>query len=161
MSRWFTGFSNGAARLAGHYLTFTAALLLIVLWAVAGPLFGFSETWQLVVNTATTIITFLMVFLIQNTQNRDSMALHVKLDELIRALDATDDRLLAARRTRTRSRRNCGTSTSASASSIPEASVMGSMGWWNTELGLRFAPRRRRGCCIEGLPHQTRIARTE
>ncbi len=98
MARWFTRFSNTTSVLAGHYLTFAAALALIVVWAVSGPMFGFSQTWQLIVNTGTTIITFLMVFLIQNTQNRDSKAIHLKLDELIRALDETDEHLMAAER---------------------------------------------------------------
>jgi low affinity Fe/Cu permease len=96
MTRWFTRFSTVTSHLAGHYLTFIGALALIVIWAVSGPIFRFSQNWQLVINTGTTIITFLMVFLIQNTQNRDSAAIHVKLDEIIRALDATDNRLMAA-----------------------------------------------------------------
>ena len=81
---WFTRFAKNTARGAGHPATFCVAVAIIVLWAVSGPLFGFSDTWQLVINTGTTIITFLMVFLIQNTQNRDSEAIQVKLDELIR-----------------------------------------------------------------------------
>ena len=96
MARWFTRFSTVTSRLAGHYLTFVVALALIIAWAVSGPLFGFSATWQLVINTGTTIVTFLMVFLIQNTQNRDSAAIHVKLDEIIQALDATDNRMMSA-----------------------------------------------------------------
>jgi low affinity Fe/Cu permease len=83
---WFTRFSKTASRLAGASPAFMLAILLIVGWAVTGPMFGFSDTWQLVINTATTIITFLMVFLIQNTQNRDTAAMHVKLDEIVRAL---------------------------------------------------------------------------
>lgn len=79
----FTEFSNKTARLAGKSTTFILACSIIAIWAVTGPLFGFSDTWQLVINTGTTIITFLMVFLIQNTQNRDTEALQVKLDELI------------------------------------------------------------------------------
>src|SRR5262245_53411300 len=81
---WFTRFAKWTARIAGRPLAFVAAVAIIVLWAVSGPLFGFSDTWQLVINTGTTIITFLMVFLIQSTQNRDSEAIQVKLDELIR-----------------------------------------------------------------------------
>jgi low affinity Fe/Cu permease len=96
MARWFTRFSTVTSHLAGHYITFAVAVGLILVWAVSGPVFAFSEAWQLVINTSTTIITFLMVFLIQNTQNRDSAAIHVKLDELIRALDATDNKLMAA-----------------------------------------------------------------
>jgi low affinity Fe/Cu permease len=96
MAKWFTHFSTTAASLAGHYLTFIAAVLLIVTWALTGPMFAFSETWQLVVNTGTTIITFLMVFLIQNTQNRDTRAIHIKLDELIKAQDRTDNRIMMA-----------------------------------------------------------------
>jgi low affinity Fe/Cu permease len=85
-SHLFTRFAKGTALTAGHPVTFLAAVLLIVGWGVTGPLFDFSNTWQLVINTGTTIITFLMVFLIQATQNRDSAAIHVKLDELIRAV---------------------------------------------------------------------------
>jgi low affinity Fe/Cu permease len=81
---WFTRFAKRTARAAGQPLTFALAAFVIVAWAVSGPIFGFSDTWQLVVNTGTTIITFLMVFLIQSTQNRDSEAVQVKLDELLR-----------------------------------------------------------------------------
>ena len=96
MSEWFTRFAHRASVIAGHYLTFLAALLLIVGWAVSGPFFGFSETWQLIINTGTTIITFLMVFLIQNTQNRDAMAMHIKLDEIIRAIEGADNAMIRA-----------------------------------------------------------------
>lgn len=82
---WFTRFARSTSCHAGRPSAFVFALLVVVAWAVTGPLFGFSDTWQLVINTGTTIVTFLMVFLIQNTQNRDSQAIHVKLDELIRA----------------------------------------------------------------------------
>jgi low affinity Fe/Cu permease len=81
----FTRFAKATARAAGHPATFGLALLVILAWAVTGPLFQFSDTWQLVINTGTTIVTFLMVFLIQNTQNRDSVAMQIKLDELLRA----------------------------------------------------------------------------
>jgi low affinity Fe/Cu permease len=84
---WFSRFSAAAARLTGRPLTFLLATLAIVVWGITGPIFHYSDTWQLVINTGTTIITFLMVFLIQNTQNRDTLALHVKLDEIILALD--------------------------------------------------------------------------
>jgi low affinity Fe/Cu permease len=82
----FNRFAKGTARAAGHPTSFALALLLILLWALTGPVFGFSDTWQLVINTGTTIVTFLMVFLIQNTQNRDSVAMQIKLDELLRAV---------------------------------------------------------------------------
>ncbi len=92
MEHVFTRFANHVARLSGRPLTFVLCCLAIVLWAASGPLFGFSDTWQLVVNTSTTIITFLMVFLIQNTQNRDGAAIQAKLDELLRAVsDARND----------------------------------------------------------------------
>lgn len=81
---WFTSFAKWTARATGRPAAFAAAFSVIVVWGVTGPLFGFSDTWQLVINTGTTIVTFLMVFLIQNTQNRDTEALQVKLDELIR-----------------------------------------------------------------------------
>ena len=84
----FTQFATDVSRLTGRPLVFVVCCLLVVLWAISGPLFGFSDTWQLVINTSTTIVTFLMVFLIQNTQNRDNSALHAKLDELIRVSKA-------------------------------------------------------------------------
>jgi low affinity Fe/Cu permease len=80
---WFAAFAQETARLTGRPSTFLLAALIVVIWAVTGPLFGFSDTWQLVINTGTTIVTFLMVFLIQNTQNRDTMAIQLKLAELI------------------------------------------------------------------------------
>jgi low affinity Fe/Cu permease len=85
MDEFFTRVAKWTARAAGHPMAFGLALLVIIVWAVTGPIFGFSDTWQLVINTGTTIATFLMVFLIQNTQNRDTAALQIKLDELIRA----------------------------------------------------------------------------
>ena len=92
----FMRFSHTVARLAGKPATFATATALIVIWAVSGPVFQFSETWQLVVNTATTIITFLMVFVLQNTQNRDGEAVQAKLDELIFALRGADNRFVQA-----------------------------------------------------------------
>jgi low affinity Fe/Cu permease len=83
---WFSRLAKSTAKHAGRPGTFSLAVIIIGLWAVTGPMFNYSDTWQLVINTGTTIVTFLMVFLIQNTQNRDSQALHVKLDELIRAI---------------------------------------------------------------------------
>ena len=96
LGRWFAHFATRASMFAGHYVTFLAAVAVILVWAVTGPLFGFSETWQLVINTGTTIVTFLMVFLIQNTQNRDAMAVHLKLDELINAIESADDTVMRA-----------------------------------------------------------------
>ena len=84
---WFTRAAKWAARASGRPITFTIALAIIVIWAITGPIFQFSDTWQLVINTSTTIITFLMVFLIQNTQNRDTEALQIKLDELLRSVE--------------------------------------------------------------------------
>lgn len=84
---WFTRAAKWAARATGRPITFTIALAILVIWAITGPIFQFSDTWQLVINTSTTIITFLMVFLIQNTQNRDTEALQIKLDELLRSVE--------------------------------------------------------------------------
>jgi low affinity Fe/Cu permease len=86
MDRIFTRLATAISAAAGQPLAFVMALGVIVVWGVSGPLFAFSDTWQLVVNTGTTIVTFLMVFLIQNTQNRDAKAMHLKLDELLRAV---------------------------------------------------------------------------
>ncbi len=85
MEKLFNRLANATARLTGKPLTFALCFLVILVWAVTGPIFGFSQTWQLVINTGTTIVTFLMVFLIQNTQNRDAAAMQAKLDELVYA----------------------------------------------------------------------------
>lgn len=94
MNLLFRKLAHFTSRVAGTPLAFGVAFLFIVLWAVSGPFFNFSTNWQLIVNTATTILTFLMVFLIQNTQNRDSHAIQLKLDELIRAVDAARNQLI-------------------------------------------------------------------
>ena len=90
----FTRFASGVSRRTGSPAAFLLATLVVLVWLLTGPLFDYSDTWQLVINTGTTIVTFLMVFLIQNAQYRDSEALHVKLDELIRALDGAHNALL-------------------------------------------------------------------
>ncbi|HEX3721527.1 MAG TPA: low affinity iron permease family protein [Nitrolancea sp.] len=90
----FARFATTAAQLTGTYWAFLIAATIIIVWGVSGPIFGFSDTWQLVINTGTTIVTFLMVFLIQNSQNRESRATQLKLDELIRALDKASDRFI-------------------------------------------------------------------
>ena len=90
----FGKFAKLTARAMGHPAAFAVALLTILAWVITGPIFGFSDTWQLVINTGTTIVTFLMVFLIQNTQNRDSIAMQLKLDELIRAMTGAHNAFL-------------------------------------------------------------------
>jgi low affinity Fe/Cu permease len=94
ISEPFGRFAKGSARAAGSPVAFAVAGLIILAWALTGPIFHFSDTWQLVINTATTIVTFLMVFLIQNTQNRDALAMHIKLDELIRAVQGARNRMV-------------------------------------------------------------------
>jgi len=93
-SSWFTRFAKATSRLAGRPLTFAVAVAVILAWLVTGPFFRYSDTWQLAINTGTTIVTFLMVFLIQNTQNRDAEAVQVKLDELLRATAGAHNALL-------------------------------------------------------------------
>ncbi len=92
----FTRFSSSVSTWVGRPWMFVIALAALLLWAVSGPLLGFSDTWQLIINTSTTIITFLIVFIIQNTQNRDNMAMNVKLDAILEKLDVTDEQLLEA-----------------------------------------------------------------
>ena len=90
----FENFSKAITRFAGSTAAFGIALGVIVVWALVGPLFGFSDTWQLVINTGTTIVTFLMVFLIQRSQNKDSLAIHLKLNELVSAMQGSSNRLI-------------------------------------------------------------------
>jgi len=94
MRRLFTQIATSISMAAGQPLTFLIALSIIVVWAVTGPLFHFSDTWQLIINTGTTIVTFLMVFLIQNSQNRDAAAMQAKLDELLRAVDKAREQFI-------------------------------------------------------------------
>lgn len=94
IAEWFRLFAHKASEIVGSPWTFLCALTAIIGWAAVGPLCEFSDTWQLVINTATTIVTFLMVFLIQNTQNRDAKAMHLKLDELIHAIKGARDKLI-------------------------------------------------------------------
>lgn len=94
MEKLFSEVATRCSRWMGEKWAFFLALLMVLIWALTGPLFEFSDSWELVINTATTIITFLMVFLIQNTQNRDNQAIHLKLDELIFSLKEPDNRML-------------------------------------------------------------------
>jgi low affinity Fe/Cu permease len=94
MRSTFTRIAAWIATAAGQPLTFMLALAIVVVWAVTGPMFGYSDTWQLVINTGTTIVTFLMVFLIQNSQNRDAAAMQAKLDELLRAVDKAREKFI-------------------------------------------------------------------
>ena len=94
----FAHFATATAWMSGQPVTFIIAVLMIVVWGVTGPIFHYSDTWQLVINTGTTIITFLMVFLIQNTQNRDGLAIQVKLDELVRAVETANNKFVGIER---------------------------------------------------------------
>ena len=94
MRELFRKFAQTTSQAVGSSWAFILSFLIIVVWAITGPMFHFSDTWQLVINTGTTIVTFLMVFLIQNTQNRDARAIHLKLDELIRSINAARNRLI-------------------------------------------------------------------
>jgi low affinity Fe/Cu permease len=95
MQKWFAQAANAVSRATGSSWGFMLAFGIIVVWTISGPIFGFSDTWQLVINTGTTIVTFLMVFLIQNTQNRDQRALQLKLDELLRAVEGARETTFA------------------------------------------------------------------
>jgi low affinity Fe/Cu permease len=94
MRRFFNWCATKTSAAAGHPLTFSIAIAIVVVWAVTGPVFNYSDTWQLVINTGTTIVTFLMVFLIQNSQNRDAAAMQAKLDELLRAVDKAREQFI-------------------------------------------------------------------
>ncbi len=91
---WFSRFASRTAQVVGQPYMFLLAVIVLIVWAVSGPFFHYSDTWQLIINTGTTIVTFLVVFLIQNTQNRDAKALHLKLDELIRSHHPASDDLI-------------------------------------------------------------------
>lgn len=109
MKRTFNRMASATSKVAGKPITFLVAVAIILMWGLSGPVFAFSDTWQLIINTGTTIITFLMVFLIQNTQNRDTMAIHAKLDEILHCMegarqdlehieDQDEDKILEVRR---------------------------------------------------------------
>lgn len=92
----FTRFSTNVSAIIGRPWTFAAAILAVILWALSGPILGFSDTWQLIINTSTTVITFLIVFIIQNTQNRDNMALNIKIDAMMKKMKITSKELIEA-----------------------------------------------------------------
>lgn len=94
-SQWFDKFSNKVTHVTGNPYTFLVAICVVIIWAITGPVFGYSDTWQLVINTGTTIITFLMVFVIQQSQNKDSTAVHLKLNELISSITKASNYLIA------------------------------------------------------------------
>jgi|SRR3954462_3345140 low affinity Fe/Cu permease len=96
VNKLFTRFTTAVAKAMGHAWVFVVALAVLVVWAISGPLLGFSDTWQLIINTSTTIVTFLMVFIIQNTQNRDNMALNLKLDVMMKKMGIDKQDLLKA-----------------------------------------------------------------
>lgn len=96
VNKLFTEFTTSISTILGKPLVFVSALFLLSMWALSGPLLGFSDTWQLIINTSTTIITFLTVFIIQNTQNRDNLAINLKLDSVMKKLDIKDAHLLSA-----------------------------------------------------------------
>ena len=98
MDRIFTRLAGSIALFAGQPMAFVIALFAIIIWGVTGPIFHYSDTWQLIINTGTTIVTFLMVFLIQNTQNRDAKAIHLKLNELIHAVDKAKNHMIDVER---------------------------------------------------------------
>jgi low affinity Fe/Cu permease len=93
---FFTRFTSKVSMILGHAWVFASALALLILWALSGPFLGFTETWQLVINTTTTIVTFLMVFIIQNTQNRDNLAMNIKLDAIMKKLKISEEELYEA-----------------------------------------------------------------
>ena len=94
LNKWFTHIAEAVSHATGHAVAFIICCVIVIIWAATGPVFGFSDTWQLIINTGTTIVTFLMVFLIQSTQNRDAEAVQVKLDEIIRAIGNAKNELL-------------------------------------------------------------------
>jgi len=96
LNKLFTNFTTGVSSVLGRPWVFVTALGLLIIWALSGPILGFSDTWQLIINTSTTIITFLTVFIIQNTQNRDNLAINLKLDALMEKNKITDDELMQA-----------------------------------------------------------------
>jgi low affinity Fe/Cu permease len=93
---WFAEIANATGKATGHPLAFILSMLAVVVWGISGPIFGFSDTWQLVINTGTTVITYLLLFVVQNSQNRNAAALHIKLDEILRAMPEARTDLVAS-----------------------------------------------------------------
>jgi low affinity Fe/Cu permease len=154
---WFSRFASSTAQVVGHPYMFLFAVVVLVVWAASGPFFHFSDTWQLIINTGTTIITFLVVFLIQNTQNRDAKALHLKLDELIRSHHPASDDLIDIQKLSDESWTNWNSVTKKSALPVkPAATARAPKSRQSATLSMALQPHPRRR---NPLPDSTLLRR--